>query len=495
MDMGMAAMDMAVLRRTVAISIICLCPIGTGYASSENSTFKPHVGIDLLFTDNRDRSANNEKDGQVTTINLGAELEIIGSQNSFNMEYLGRQLIDHQDSSRNDFYNELELDNVFTLPDSGLEFGVHGSIDNLSDELDSDATTDIFSGSTIESKALSTDVTFTTSPRKRLKFEAFTALELVRNEDTIANNNNVETRFNITNGSAEKKYFGELDYSYEQTNDAEKNSSDKNVIEELYAEFGFQPKDHWSPLIRYSNEDLNTNSTQSAESNYFGAGTRYFFDKNSYVELTYNIPSDHNSNDDYVGGAVNLEPSNRTKVYFEYSRRFFGDAYELELSHRSRRWKNAISYTEEPTSFNRRLLVSGNETNELSLLKELEWTSTLDLKRGDLEVTVRSQNNKNVIENSTNTEFESMGTTLEWKHRLARSLTLTSSFDFDKYDFGQGINQGKTDYYRVFESTLEQTFNNKISANYGVEFSNRDSSEAVDNYEELRFSINFNKYF
>ncbi|MGF1764082.1 hypothetical protein [Aliivibrio kagoshimensis] len=493
--MDMAAMDMAVLRRVVAVSIISLCPIGDGFAKSEQNNFEPSVGVDILFTDNRDRTASNAKNGQVTTFNLGADLEITGSQNSFTMEYIGRQLIDHQDSDRNSFYNELQLDNTFRLPDSGLEFGLHGSIDNLADELDTDATTDIFSGTTIESKSLSTDVNFSSNPRKRVKLEAFAELELVRNEDTIADNNNVDSRFNITNGSAEKQYFGELDYSYEQSNSAASSSSDKNVVQELYAEFGLQPKDHWSPLFRYSNENLSSNSAESAESNYLGAGTRYFLDKKSYLELTYNIPNDRETNDNYVGGAINMEASARTKLYVEYSRRFFGDAYELEFTHQSRRLKNNISYTEEPTSFNRKLLVGGNESNQLSLLKELEWTSTLDLKRGFVEFSARSQNTKNIEDGSTNTEFDSVGTTIEWQHKLSRSMTLTNTFDYDKYDFFGSANPDKTDHYRIFKSLLEQTFNNRVTAKYTLEYSNRDSSEIVDNYDELRVSFNLNKHF
>ncbi|MCG7495360.1 TIGR03016 family PEP-CTERM system-associated outer membrane protein [Vibrio sp. Of7-15] len=496
----MLAMDLAtvtvITQRQNHRSKLAYCVLFLPFLSyAEEWTLTPDVGVDFVQTDNIERSHVGPQSGSITTVNIGTTLDVEGRNQTLNLSYDGRQVINSHDSEENQFFNQLSFDYVATNRASSMQFGVHGNVDNIAERLDGDAVGDILTGSTVETKQLSADAQYQSNPRKALVVSGGVETSIERNEDSVGNNNSYSGNISVGTGRAEKHIFSNANYTFERKSG--QSSSQENTSETASAEVGLTQYKGFSPLVRVNDENFDDSQrVTSAQSSYIGPALRYYLDKVSYFELNYNFPIDDDNNDDYLGGAIRLEPSQRTQLYLEYSQRFFGDAYEVDFSHRSRRWTNSVNYSEDPVSFRRDLLVSGNDISELTLLKSLSWVSELALRRGTLSFEANYNKTETIIDNSTNRGSQSEGGLVSWGHSLSRSLELDVLFSFEKFDFDASVLQSsQTDYYRELGITLTQQLKDQLSVELNSTYVDKSSSDISSSYDELRARVNVSKQF
>jgi len=481
--MGMTIQKRANHKRWLLSSIALM----TAHCLAADVEFHPYVGGGFTYTDNIDRVSEGRQGSLISDINAGIATDIQGADGTIDLDYELNQLIYSHDSNNNETYQTLSFAADKGINKTGFRVNADASIENIARAADQNANADIFSGDTIENKDASLGINYRSNPRSKIDLLARAYTDVVNNEDDIGNYNGYGAEFSFANGSTIKKLFWQIDGSYQYKES--KDSEDDTAFTLFRQDFGLQTLSGWVPFIRLNVEDYEgTADADSADTLSWGPGLKFFWTKRSYFELSYNFSEDDN-NQDFWAGAININPTPRTRLFASYDKRFFGDAYEVLLSHRSRRVNNSIRYTEEAVSFDRDLFTTGSTIEEISLSRRLEWSSILTGRRTEYELTIYRDEREalNAGSEEQNDEVDAIGIAV--RHRLSRRFTVAGSFDYEYYQFTRRSNPAQNDYYRVYELEGQYQFNRDLFASIGFKHNNKSSSFEPNSYEETRVFI------
>ncbi|WP_158262658.1 TIGR03016 family PEP-CTERM system-associated outer membrane protein [Photobacterium sanctipauli] len=451
-------------------------------------TFTPYVGGGFTFTDNVDLVETGRESSLISSLDFGINSVVVGNQGLLRLDYQVSQLFYSHDSNDNEAYQDLDFYTEKGLSDSGFSVDATASIENVAEAIDENATADVFTGNTIENKNAQVGINYRSNPLSKVDLRARTYAQVTNNEDDIGNYDGYGAEVTYANGRTIKDYFWLIEASYDYKNG--KNGDSDTQFTRFKEEFGIQTISGWSPLLRLNYEDYEgqTNS-DSADSFSWGPGVRYYWTRRSYGELSYNFSEDDN-NSDFWAGAINVEPTERSRLFFSYDKRFFGDAYEFLLSHRSRKLTNTISYTEEAVSFDREFFTSGSDVSEVSLQRRLEWSSLLTLRRTNYELSIFHDQREALNPDTDVQDEEGNGIRGDIKHRLSRRLTMGLSAEYRYYDFERLSEGDQRDHYREYDFITEYQVNRDISTSLSLSHTNKSSSKSNDSYDESRVSIN-----
>jgi hypothetical protein len=494
------ATDMAMdMRKNAAPRAVVALAIAVGISSSVNAAeveFRPEIGAELVYTDNAGLTEEAPESGEIGVLSAGIVSEVIGKDGELSLDYRARQTYHSYDSEKNKLYHELDFTGDKKLGQSGFSIDAVASVDILPAEVSSNAITDVISGDLIQGSELGLGLNYQSNPRKWVDLNARVASSLYRYEDDRGNNNDYDASLLFKNGQKVNSVFWLIDSSYIRR-EARGNSSETENVK-YKGELGLQQRSGFSPFIRYYAESYLqgvSSSEKVGESESWGPAVRYFRSRLSYFELSYNFSLDKDKNEDYVGAAVNLEPNRRTKLFFEYSKRFYGDAYEFTFFHQKRRISTDISYIEEPTSFDRRFFVEGDSVEEQKLDKTLRWNTGLDLRRSGLDFELRHQTREGLRDVTDFVKDTTYGGGISVDHKLSRKLIIAFAFDYDHYTFDRlnGIDQ--VDKYSRYDLSLNQDLIEGFFLTYRYQFTHRSSNIVGRTYDENRVSINATKQF
>ncbi len=492
--MGMVT-DMAMVRRTkINRSYLISLVIFSSVSFAADVTITPSVEGGVTYTDNVDLDASNEQSSEITSLTAELEIEATGSDGNASLDYSMEQLYYSNDSEKNGLFHELSFE-----ADKGLAVqnrirgDISASISNIASDITANASNDITRGDTIENREAIVGLSYQSNPSGLIDMNARLEAALEDYEDNVGNNNSYSGDLYFAQGSLVTRYFWTTNYSYGKTFD--NSGSSDTESSELDQEIGLQPIHNWSPYLHLYYEDYSgQSSSDSADSSSWGPGVKYYIDKNSYISLGYDFALD-DENSDHWRGAIVLTPSDKTQIEFEYTKRFYGDAYDFSLTHSNRRWTNSISYTEEVTNYERDLFVEGNRIEDLSITKTLTWGSVLNLRRTTINFDASADNQKAINSLSDDTDVDTYSGELSVTHNLSRKTTITPSFLYEYYEFQQQGNTYQTDYYRELGIEVEHDFTDAFSASLEVSYSNRSSSNLDSEYEENRIYFNVRKEF
>ena len=465
----------------------CSMALVTAHSQAADAEFSPYVSGGFTYTDNINRVAEGRQGSLISDLSAGISTDIQGADGSIDLDYELNQLFYSHDSTDNETYQTLAFAADKGIKRTGFRVDAAASIENIARADDQNANADIFSGDTIENKDASLGVSYRSNPRSKVDLTARAFTDIVNNEDDIGNYNGYGAEFSFANGESVKKLFWQIDGSYQYKES--KDNNDDTAITLFSQELGLQTLSGWVPLIRFNFEDYEgTSDADSADTLSWGPGVKYFWTKRSYLELSYNFSEDDN-NSDFWAGAVHINPTPRTRLLASYDKRFYGDAYEFLLSHRSRRITNSIRYTEEAVSFDRDLFSSGSTVEEISLSRRLEWSTVLKGRRTDYELSIFHDEREalNATADEQNDEVDGIGIAV--RHRLSRRFSLAGRFDYDYYQFISRTRPTQNDYYRIYELEGKYEFNKHLSSTFGVEHNNKSSSFASNSYDETRLFI------
>ena len=102
--------------------------------------------------------------------------------------------------------------------------------------------------------------------------------------------------------------------------------------------------------------DVNSDSLvrrTDLDSTSYGAGFEWQPTGERKLRLTYNRLEEGGNETNFVGVNLDWVFSSRTALKFDYGKRFYGDAYNLDFSHALKSVRTSITYSEEVTSFAR----------------------------------------------------------------------------------------------------------------------------------------------
>lgn len=462
----------------------------THYGAAAETRVTPTLGAQFTYTDNINSTANDKKSSVITTFDAGVGVTSTGNDNdilSFN--YQAQKLLYSDDSSKNGQYNELSLNaDSKLLENNKLRGSLNASVSNISSSIGNNADNDLASGGTIESRNADLGLYYQSNPAGVADLYARIDGAVADYEDNVGNNDSLSGKITFAQGQAVKTYFWATDYSYKITNN--RNDSSSTTTTQWDQKLGLQPTHNLSPYLHWYYEDYSGNTqNDSADSSSWGPGIRYYFSKNSYAAVSYEFALD-NTNSNHWNGSLFLNPTSRTQLRFDYTQRFYGDAYDVSITHSNRRMINSISYTEEITNFNRDLYVDGTQIENLTISKRLSWSSTLNLRRTTIDFSLSADEQNAMNQLIDLNEAKTYSAELSLVRKLSEKTTLTPSFMIKSYRYNSQAQIPQKDYYRKLGLELNHSFAHNLQ--FGLVLSHRSRSSTTDSNQYAENRINFN---
>jgi uncharacterized protein (PEP-CTERM system associated) len=106
-------------------------------------------------------------------------------------------------------------------------------------------------------------------------------------------------------------------------------------------------------IDEYDVNEVNFSRRTNLDSSTYGAGIEWQPRNSRILRVTYNKFKEGENESDFVGVNLDWAFSSRTALKFDYSKKFYGDAYSLDFSHALKSVRSSITYREQVTSFAR----------------------------------------------------------------------------------------------------------------------------------------------
>lgn len=479
---------MAMKKRYQVLNYVTACSIIWANVSvAEESWFHPYVETGLLYTDNVYQSAEDPESSLVTSVEAGLYSKLIGKDGSVVLNYDIEQLLYSHDSDENDTYQRLLFLTDKKLSNTGLKFDAIATIYNIAQSNDNNANADIVSKNTIESKNAEIGLSFLSNPRDEVALNLRGYGVITDNEDDIGNYKGYGATLDFSNGLNHKVLFWDSNGLY----DRKKNREDDTETTRSYFKgaLGLQTTYKLSPLVRLNYENYEGVSYLDTEETFsWGPGLRYFITQASYFELSYNF-AEKGDISDYWGGAINLEPSPRLLINFSYDKRYFGDAYDFTLIHKSRKMVNTITYIEDTNNFQREFYSTDEDIEVFTLNRRLEWFTELVGRRENYGLKIFYHDQEPLKNDDTLRDETGIGASLLATYALSRRLDVSGELSYSQYNFRRpGESDQDDDYFDLVLSSSYRFYRNVFST-VKYEYNSRSSNIDSRDYDENRISI------
>ncbi len=505
MVMAITAMDIIKKTNRNHIASHCIVTLLTLVIASTSVLagdwqLKPNVNLDETFTNNVALTSIETTSSLVTQTIAGLDVEYTSSLAT--LQWSGTQIyaLYSHDSELNNGFRTLKANGQYSFWRSGPMFTASANIANVSRNNAQNSLADLVSADTVEQKNYSTGLQYNFG-NSSYSVTSSVNYNITRAEDNIGDNNGFTARLGSENGNNARHLYWQLSGNYTKRKQQYTDNDGENYTVE--ALFGAITAWNLNPFIRYYDENIqgsgvnpNLNTTSS-----WGPGIRWLATPHIIIDLSYNFVADETVSDDYFDTSIQWEPSARTSLTIGYSQRFFGDSYNLDFKHKTRRLTNSISYDESLQVFDRNSFQEVTaedpeliESNEYSLNKRLTWSSQLQLSRTSFSVSIsaneRTSLESNIVDDTINANIN-VTRTISPKS----SLSLSSGFNYSIYDKDNPEGSRQEDYYRTISATFTRNLASALSCNFTVKHINRDSTIDRFSYDERRAIINITKEF
>lgn len=498
--------------------------------------FTPKLKLEEIFTDNVELTITQPTSSLVSQINTGLDVNYQSRFANFSFSGGGHNLFFSHDNKINDSYLTLDTQAQYSFWSSGPIFKASASIKNTNKNSANNSLATLVSGDTIQSKNASAGLSYNIY---NSAFSMYSDINynISRFEDGIGEYNDITASINLSSNNNPHIIFSRLagNFSTKEQDTSESSRTAKQY--QIDAMVGLVTSFNFSPFIRFHDEDFSgdlVNQSQQTTSSW-GPGFRWLISEHLKIDLSYNYVADDTTSDDYISATMEWEPSARTSLAAGYSQRFFGDSYNLNLQHKTKRLTNSITYVEALQVFDRNNYEQINlgifwcptaieiedirkcfiqygqsssddfqlvnffslepiESNEFSLNRNFTWNSKLQLARTAFIISTTASRREGLESAIVN---DTLGASFTISREIsARSkLALLIKYDYKVFDKDNSEETGQKDHYRTISTTYTKNLASSLSANLTVQHVNRDSSEDLFSYDEMRTIINITKEF
>jgi len=503
----MATMAMATVRKINSVypfNVAALLPwfIISSTAFAGEWKFEPNLGMTETYTNNVELTPSAHQSSLVSQLVAGIDTTFKSREVDFSFSGTQTYAAYSHNSDLNDDYQTANVEGLFTLWRDGPKFIASSSLTNISKNNANNSLADLVSGDTVQQKHYSSGLQYQKSNSSH-NFAGSVIYSLTEAEDNIGESKGYTANISSKNGNGARNVFWQLTGQYTDRQNGNTDGTNYNIE----AQIGAITSLKLSPFLRFYDEDItgtaagtNQTTTQS-----WGPGIRWQASDHFYIDVSYNYVKDKAASDDYIVTNINWQPSQRTSLIAGYNQRFFGDSYNLDFSHKTKRLSNKISYHETIEIFDRDsfqevdlVSFSGLEpvkNNEFSLNKRLAWNTTLTLSRTsfafDIATRERESLSSGIVDDNIDVSL-SATRTLSPRSSL-RLLTSYSEAVFDK-NFSP-TNPRQEDIYKTVSVTYNKSLASSLSTYFTLQYLERESSQAIYTYEEIRAYINITKDF
>lgn len=316
--------------------------------------FVPKFALEETYTDNVELTTLDPISSFVSQASIGLDAEYESRLANFSFSGENNNLSFSHDSDINDSYLTLATQGQFYLWTSGPALFASANVSNTNRNAASNGLADLVSGDTVQSENYSTGLSYSVD-NSIISLNSSIVYSDIRFEDGIGEYNGVAVSLNTNNSNSARITFWQLASNFStrrQDFAGEKRTGDQYNVD---AKLGLITSFNFNPFIRFYDEDFSGNFSNQSQSTTlsWGPGIRWLVSQHLIIDLSYNYVADDTTSDDYVATSIQWEPSARTSLTAGYSQRFFGDSYNLDLKHKTKRLTNTVSYDESLEVFDR----------------------------------------------------------------------------------------------------------------------------------------------
>jgi len=543
----MATMAMATVRKISTfrpVNNICLTSITVllswlVFSSSILAgewQFVPNFGIEETFTDNVELTIIDPTSSLVSQAIVGLDAEYKSRLANFSFSGTNSNVFFSHDSELNNNFLTLDAQGDYNLWTSGPEFIATAKVDNISRNRASNSLADLVNGDTIQAEYYSTGLRYDVN-NNDFSIESSLLYNINRFEDGIGEFNGATALLNTNNGNNARTAFWQLTSNYSTRSQVFSGETRTGEQYRVDAQLGLITSLNFNPFIRFYDEDFTgdfINQNQQTTSSW-GPGIRWKVSEHLIMDLSYNYVADETVSENYVDTSIQWEPSARTSLSAGFSQRFFGDSYNFDLQHRTKRLTNSITYDENLQVFDRNnyeqidvgifwcpadiaiasisqcfvqseqpsnaeyqlanfFSLEPIESNEFSLNKRFAWASKLQLARTSFAINSYATRREG-LETKVVDDRLGASVTIERKISGKSNLTLIAKYDYLIFDKNNPAGSRQEDYYRTVSATYTKDLASSLSAHFTIQRVNRDSNVDQFTYDEVRAIINVTKEF
>ncbi len=539
--MSMAIMVMATVKNiskhffriSALLGFVLLTPL---VVLAGEWTFDPRLELTETYTSNVNLSNNKQQSSLVSQFIIGVDGEFIS--NKVFLSFAGTETLAaySHDSELNDDYQTAHFIAALSIWDKGPQLVASSTTSNISQNYSDNSLADLVSGDTVQQQTHNAGIQYNNQTSNH-SIKSSLVYNIIQAEDNIGERQGYTAIIDAKNGNNARTIFWQIDgqFTYLENNDL---YGENYSIE---AKLGAITPFKINPFIRLYNEEIkgsitgiNTNTVPS-----LGPGVRWLVAKHIFVDLSYNYVDDNtNKSDNYVSTSVNWQPSQRTSLLAEYNQRFFGDSYNLDFTHRTKRLENSILYEETIEAFDRNTYLETElgsfwcpvpetntgptsitiedcfltevpddnyqpvtlfsltpiQNNEYTLNKRLEWKSALRLARTELVFRVSNRErqalNSLIIDNYIDLNFN-----ITRQLSAKGDLSLKATYKENTFDKHNQAGLAQKDIYKLVSATYNRKLAGSLAAFITLRYLDRESSRQDRTYQEVRASINITKDF
>ena len=539
--MFMATMVMATVEKTNSSLIIKALTIIVAYSIAPmvlagELELVPSLGLTETYTDNVELTERAKQSSLVSQLIFGIDAEFTSKKLQFS--FAGTQTLvafSHDRELDND-YQTMQADGNLFLWDKGPQLVLNSNVSNVSRNEADNSLSDLISGNTIQQITHNAGIQYNIDNSDFLIASSL-LYNIIETEDNIGESQGYSAVLRTVNGNSARHVFWELNgsFNYKENN----NLNGENYI--IESKTGIITPYKLNPFIRFYDEEITGNISGANPDSIpsWGPGIRFLAAKHLFFDVSYNyVQKDSTTSDDYVAATIDWQPSKRTSLRAGYSKRFFGDSYELDFSHRTRRLTNSISYHETIEVFDRNSFQENElgsyfcpveegqtsvtiescfvpsvphsentnyqvvaltsltpiENNEFTLNKRLAWRSALELARTtfmfDLSGRERTSLSTNIVDEYFDASFS-----VTRRTSAKSDISLKASFTRNIFDKNNLASLNQKDNYKLISTTYNRNLASALKAFITLQFLDRDSTRVDRVYTEARASINITKDF
>jgi uncharacterized protein (PEP-CTERM system associated) len=531
----MDIMGMEILNKNKAgFLVYALITSQTAFAATFE--FTPTLLVDETYSDNISLTLNGDTSSLISQTGIELESHYLSKLVSFNHTSKSLYATYSHDHNLDNDYHMLASDIEVKLWPDGLSLIGSVSIDHRAENDARNALADIIYADTIKVESYSGG----------LQYQAINS-QFIINSSIVYNDTRYEDGFGdrkgssgniITrSGSSNSNYFWDINGGYQDI----KNNQESASMYQGELKLGLITAIKLNPFIRYYDEENegSINGNRTIESNSYGIGARWLITPKLQLDIAYNTPVGNaldlngKKQSDYVSSKLDWQPTERTRLTAGFSQRFYGDSYNLSFIHKNKRLTNSINYSEDVQILTRnnyipfeigtywcpnqdRVLVSEcysqnseninfdnyelvtvqdfivEEDDQFSINKQLGWQSALALTRTTFIFNVTANSRENI---STKFTDERGRTGFTISRKVSGKLTIEFDMNYSDNTFKKGEEDERRDRYRQYQLSFKKSLNQKLAIEFNLGLVNRDSNNAVFNYEEGRVAFNIKKDF
>ncbi|GHE89327.1 TIGR03016 family PEP-CTERM system-associated outer membrane protein [Thalassotalea profundi] len=531
--MATMAMDTVRIKSLTVLSLLSVIPQITLAGEWQ---FSPDIFVDEIYSDNVELTKTNKVDSLVSQIGLALNTNYKAQYLSFDFNSSSTYAMYTHDHEIDKDFHTLDSQFSYMLWPNGITFTASAGISNQSRNSARNGLADIVSGNTVQIENYSSGLAYNVV-NSDFTINSSVQYQITESEDNIGEREGYVASIESNNGKSARNIFWNISGSYQD----QENNARESTFYQAEVKFGWVSGVGFNPFLRYYDENNEGASLgqRSLESNSVGLGIRWLATPRLYLDISYNKPIGDELNidgevqDNYLDYSLSWQPTQRTKLVASYSQRFYGDSYQLALSHENKRLTNTISYNEAVQTFTRNnfeavlqgtYLCPTGEINNLdecylsndqnidptdirilpiydfelvedyglSLNKSLNWSSTLSLSRTTFSISLNGNERENLETNLIDT---TKSANFNASRELGPRSTLKLTLSYTDQEFESNLTIDRSNRYLQASLDYNRELNKQLNATFSISTVNRESEQLYLNYDENRISFKVTKGF